>query len=77
MYLVATVFSAVLLRKVYLFQTLPDFEKVREGSLIDMLYYSLPFGILFTIFDIVIHYIFDPLCIKYYINESKYEGKAK
>lgn len=67
MYLAASVFSAVLLHKVYKFQTLPEFDKVREGSLMDMVYYSLPFGIGFTIFDLVIHYFFDELCIKYYI----------
>lgn len=54
MYLAASVFSAVLLRKVYQFQTLPDFEQYRVGSIIDFLYYSLPFGIAFTVKDTLI-----------------------
>jgi hypothetical protein len=49
MYLSATIFAAILFRKVYLFQTLPDFEGVRMGSVFDFLYYSLPFGVLFTV----------------------------
>lgn len=49
MYLAASVFSAVLLRKVYLFQTMPEFDGVRAGSGWDFLYYSIPFGVLFTV----------------------------
>ena len=49
MYLGASVFSAVLLHKVYLFQTLPAFDNIRQGTIKDMLYYSLPFGIAFTV----------------------------
>lgn len=49
MYLAASIFSAVLLHKVYLFQTLPEFESYRVGGLLDLLYYSLPFGVAFTV----------------------------
>jgi len=67
MYVAASIFSAVLLRKVYLFQTLPEFDNVRQGTPIDMLCYSLPFAVVFTIFDILVHYFFDGLCVKYYL----------
>jgi len=49
MYLGASILSAVLLRKVYLFQTLPEFDGIREGTVIDFLFYSLPFGVAFTV----------------------------
>ena len=49
-----------------------------------MLYVSLPFAVVYTVLtiisqlaDILIHYLLDPLCLKYYINETKYEGKSK
>lgn len=45
--------------------------------MIDFLYYALPFAIVFTIFDLFVHYIFDGLCVKYYLTENKYEGKAR
>lgn len=67
MYVAASIFSAVLLRKVYLFQTLSEFDNVRQGTPIDFLYYSLPFAVLFTVFDILVHHIFDGLCVKYYL----------
>jgi hypothetical protein len=50
MYVAASIFSAVLLRKVYLFQTLPEFDNVRQGTPIDMLCYSLPFAVVFTVY---------------------------
>ncbi len=75
MYVGASIFSAILLHKVYLFQTLPEFAKVKEGSIYDFLQYSLPFGVAFTVlslsiqvFDLAIHYFFDDLCAQYYIN---------
>jgi len=45
----ASIFSAVLLHKVYLFQTLPEFDGVRKGTVNDILYYSIPFGVAFTV----------------------------
>jgi hypothetical protein len=65
----ASIFSAVLLRKVYLFQILPEFDGVRKGTVSDILYYSIPFGVAFTViikyiqvFDLGVHYLFDGLC---------------
>ena len=52
MYLGATVFSAVLLHKIYLFQTMPEFDSIREGTPIDFLYYSLPFAVAFTVTNV-------------------------
>jgi hypothetical protein len=49
MYLAASVFSAILLHKVYLFQTMPEFEAIRVGSAIDFFIYSVPFGVIFTV----------------------------
>lgn len=57
---------------------------MREGTPIDLLYISLPFAIIYTVLviqtqlaDLLIHYLLDPLCIKYYLNETKYEGKSR
>lgn len=77
MYIGASIFSSVLLHKVYLFQTMPEFDKVRVGKPIDFLYYSLPFGVAFTLFDLLMHYLFDNYCAEHYLNEEKYQGKYK
>lgn len=34
--------------------------------------YGLPFAVLFSAFDWAVHYIFDDICEKYYINWEKY-----
>jgi hypothetical protein len=39
----------VLLKKVYVFQTSPYFEKIRMGTLSEVLLYGIPFSVLFTV----------------------------
>lgn len=59
MFLGATIFSAILLHKVYLFQKLAEFDQAREGKLMDIIIYGLPFSFLYTIIDTIIHYFLD------------------
>jgi len=49
MFLGATIFSAILLHKVYLFQKLAEFDQAREGKLMDIIIYGLPFSFLYTV----------------------------
>jgi hypothetical protein len=71
--------SAILINKIYLYQTLPYFENIRNGSMKELLMYGLPFFVVFTvillifkIFDLVVHYFFDDLCLKYFLDTVKF-----
>lgn len=48
-YLLITIFSAILFNKMYLFQTLPEFDNVRKGTLKELIIYAVPFCIVFTV----------------------------
>lgn len=39
--------SAILLHKVYLYQTSPNLASIRKGSLFELVIYGIPFGALF------------------------------
>ena len=76
--------SAFLLKKVYLYQTLPEFENHRKGSIYDLLFFGLPFAAAFTVnspitqgFDLLVHYIFDDWCLHHILTDERYEGSAR
>lgn len=64
--------GALLFQKVYIFQTNPHFDDIKVGSVTDMLIYGLPFAVVFSLFDLLIHHLFDDLCEMYYITEERY-----
>ena len=49
MFVVVLIVAAFLFNKVYIFQTHPHFETVRQGNLSEMLIYGLPFAFVFTV----------------------------
>lgn len=48
-FLVVLGLATILLKKVYSFQTLPYFEKIRMGNLTEILSFGLPFAFLFSV----------------------------
>jgi hypothetical protein len=61
-FLFITVVSAVLINKIYLYQTLPYFENIRKGYISELVYFGIPFGILFILYDTLFHQFFDEKC---------------
>jgi len=43
------VLSAILVKKLYIFQTHEYFSDIEKGSAWDFLFYSIPFAILYTV----------------------------
>ena len=41
--------AAIVMNKVYIFQTNPKFDHIRYGHLTDFLLYSIPFAAVFTV----------------------------
>jgi hypothetical protein len=72
MFVAISVVAAILFNKVYIFQTHDYFKDIRCGNFLEMLMYGIPDGVLFTGMDLLIHYLFDDLCSKYYITEQRY-----
>ena len=58
-FLFISVVSAVLINKIYLYQTLPYFDNIRKGYISELVYYGIPFGILFILTDTLVHYFLD------------------
>ena len=63
---------AFVINKVVIFQTHDSFKDVRRGAPIDFLFYSLPAGIIFGVLEWLVHYFFDPIFVKHYVNDVKY-----
>ena len=71
-FLFISIASAVLINKIYIYQTSDFFTNIKKGTLSELLCYGIPFGILFVLSDGLVHYLFDERCVKYYLNQEKY-----
>jgi hypothetical protein len=61
-FILITIISAILINKIYQYQTYAMFETVRKGTIMDLIMYSLPFAVLFVLSDGAVHYMFDKKC---------------
>ncbi len=47
--MVVLALAVLLFQKVYVFQTHPQFETIKEGSMNEILIYGLPFAVVFSV----------------------------
>ena len=58
-FLFISVVSAILINKIVIYQTSEYFTSIRKGYFSELVFYGIPFGILFVLSDGLVHYIFD------------------